>query len=126
MANPPDSEELRRQLQAHLRRLAAAGIEWLPQGPPLQIAPPPQHAKPSAVTVVQPSLPGVEEPANEAVAELSVEQRRIALAQLADEVSGCTRCPELCSTRTQTVFGDGRPGVELCFIGEAPGEDEDR
>jgi DNA polymerase len=23
------------------------------------------------------------------------------------------------------VFGDGPPGAELCFIGEAPGEDED-
>ena len=31
----------------------------------------------------------------------------------------------MCSTRTQTVFADGRPGVELCFVGEAPGADED-
>ena len=37
----------------------------------------------------------------------------------------CTRCPELAATRTQTVFGVGEPGVELCFIGEAPGADED-
>ncbi len=40
-------------------------------------------------------------------------------------MSKCTRCTELCSTRTQTVFADGGPGVELCFVGEAPGADED-
>src|SRR5213594_3655476 len=35
------------------------------------------------------------------------------------------KCPELCSTRTQTVFADGKVGAELCFVGEAPGADED-
>jgi DNA polymerase len=29
------------------------------------------------------------------------------------------------ANRTQTVFGVGRPDVELCFVGEAPGVDED-
>jgi DNA polymerase len=29
------------------------------------------------------------------------------------------------ATRTQIVFADGPPGVELCFVGEAPGADED-
>ena len=61
MANPPDSAELRRQLQAHLQRLAAAGIEWLPQGPPLEITAQPERAATPAVTVVQPSLPDVED-----------------------------------------------------------------
>ena len=44
---------------------------------------------------------------------------------LAEQVKGCTRCAELASTRTQTVFGVGAAGAELCFIGEAPGADED-
>lgn len=35
------------------------------------------------------------------------------------------RCPELVASRTRTVFGVGPPGVEICFIGEAPGADED-
>src|SRR5207249_2412643 len=47
------------------------------------------------------------------------------LHMLAKEVAGCTRCPELACTRTQTVFADGSAGAELCFIGEAPGADED-
>jgi DNA polymerase len=45
---------------------------------------------------------------------------------LAEEVSRCTRCRELASTRTQTVFGVGNSRARLCFLGEAPGADEDR
>src|SRR5207302_311597 len=55
----------------------------------------------------------------------ATEERRQALQLLAGEVAACGRCAELASTRTQTVFGQGGPGVELCFIGEAPGADED-
>ena len=57
--------------------------------------------------------------------DLSLEERQRGLQVLAQEVAKCTRCAELCSTRTQTVFGSGQPGVELCFVGEAPGADED-
>ena len=48
------------------------------------------------------------------------------LKVLAEEVAGCTRCGELASTRTQTVFGVGDPKARLCFLGEAPGVDEDK
>ena len=52
--------------------------------------------------------------------------RQTALAILADKVKGCTRCSELASTRTQTVFGVGNPQARILFIGEAPGADEDK
>jgi DNA polymerase len=55
-----------------------------------------------------------------------VEQRRQELAALAQQVAACTRCPQLASTRTQTVFGVGPLDPDLCFVGEAPGADEDR
>jgi uracil-DNA glycosylase len=45
---------------------------------------------------------------------------------LREQVAGCTRCEELARTRTQTVFGVGDPAARLCFVGEAPGADEDR
>ena len=48
------------------------------------------------------------------------------LAIIQAEVAGCTLCDELASTRTQTVFGVGNPKARLCFLGEAPGADEDR
>ena len=44
---------------------------------------------------------------------------------LRDRVSGCQRC-ELAATRTQTVFGAGRPGARWMIVGEAPGAEEDR
>jgi uracil-DNA glycosylase family 4 len=48
-----------------------------------------------------------------------------ALAILRDEVAACTRCEELAAGRTQTVFGVGPANARLCFLGEAPGADED-
>lgn len=42
------------------------------------------------------------------------------------EVAACRACDELASTRTQTVFGVGNPHARLCFLGEAPGADEDK
>jgi DNA polymerase len=56
---------------------------------------------------------------------LNAEQRRHSLEVLTEQVSGCTRCGELASTRTQTVFGVGKLDADVCFIGEAPGADED-
>lgn len=53
-------------------------------------------------------------------------KRAAALAEVAREVSACTRCTELASVRTQTVFGAGNPCARLVFCGEAPGADEDR
>ena len=49
-----------------------------------------------------------------------------ALAVVQKKVAACTRCSELASTRTQTVFGTGNPEARLMFLGEAPGADEDR
>ena len=46
------------------------------------------------------------------------------LAQIAQEIAACTRC-RLSGTRTQTVFARGNPDASICFIGEAPGADED-
>lgn len=41
------------------------------------------------------------------------------------QVLDCTKCG-LCKTRTQVVFGTGPVSAPLLFVGEAPGEDEDR
>lgn len=50
--------------------------------------------------------------------------RAIRLPTLAREVAACTKCV-LSATRTNTVFSRGNPDASLCFIGEAPGADED-
>lgn len=46
------------------------------------------------------------------------------LQVLQDEVKSCTKC-ELHATRTNTVFARGNPKASICFVGEAPGEEED-
>jgi DNA polymerase len=47
------------------------------------------------------------------------------LASIRQEVVACRLCRELAETRTQTVFGVGPDQPRLCFMGEAPGADED-
>ncbi|HEX4795436.1 MAG TPA: uracil-DNA glycosylase [Humisphaera sp.] len=58
--------------------------------------------------------------------ELSVEEKIARLAAMnQNEVSGCPKC-RLCEQRTHTVFGEGDANARLFFIGEGPGETEDR
>lgn len=46
------------------------------------------------------------------------------LEVIQNEVAACTKC-NLHSTRTNTVFSRGNSEALICFIGEAPGEEED-
>jgi DNA polymerase len=62
----------------------------------------------------------------EAAPQLPPEQRRRSLELLQEQVSTCSRCSDLLVSRTQTVFGEGPLDPELCFIGEAPGFNEDQ
>src|SRR5690348_8815899 len=52
-------------------------------------------------------------------------ERREALKQVLAQARGCTRCPELASTRKSVVFGAGHADADLMFVGEAPGASED-
>lgn len=111
------SDDLRRQLLARLRQLHNAGIDWLPNAPPVEMMAAQSVANQEGAMfdiADDPATPG-----------LPLEERRVALQLLADQIKTCTRCAALCSTRTQTVFADGNIAAELCFIGEAPGADED-
>jgi uracil-DNA glycosylase family 4 len=51
--------------------------------------------------------------------------RRVALDAVAAEVDACTRC-QLSMNRTRTVPGEGSPDPPVLFVGEGPGEEEDR
>lgn len=59
-------------------------------------------------------------------ANLSLNERILALDELDAKVKMCTRCPECVRNRTQTVFGVGNLKPRILFFGEAPGADEDR
>ena len=104
-------QDARRRIAQRLESLQRAGVVQLPKPvrKPAQAAPtvdPPRKAS----VVVQP-------PAAHGGGPLEV---------LRIEVAGCTRCEHLAAERTQTVFGVGNPQARLCFVGEAPGADEDR
>jgi DNA polymerase len=47
------------------------------------------------------------------------------LQNIRQELGECTRC-KLHRHRTHIVFGTGNPEARLVFVGEGPGEDEDR
>jgi len=50
---------------------------------------------------------------------------RLSLRALKEAAAGCTACP-LHETGTQTVFGEGLARAEILFVGEQPGDREDR
>lgn len=45
--------------------------------------------------------------------------------ELENSCKGCDKCP-LGKTKTNTVFGVGNKNADLMFVGEAPGESEDK
>ena len=57
---------------------------------------------------------------------MSADERREELKVLLQEARGCTRCPQLASTRATVVFGAGNADADLMFVGEAPGANEDK
>ncbi len=114
----PTRDDIALHVHQHLERLQRAGVQWVPVAN--QSLPPPEPATVSAGSSL---FAANDEPAAMAA---PAADRRVALAVLSEEVKACTACHELASTRTQTVFGVGPMDPEICFIGEAPGADEDR
>lgn len=98
---PPDELlALTRQLRAQLVRHAALGTWAAPGG----------------------ASPAV---AFEEGAASPLGDERASLAQLRADLGDCTRC-KLHGTRDHIVFGVGAEDASLMFVGEAPGEQEDR
>ena len=52
-------------------------------------------------------------------------EKGILLKELYEKNKNCCRC-DLCKSRTQIVFYDGDPNSRVMFVGEAPGEEEDK
>jgi DNA polymerase len=136
MADPTDPDALARQARQHLENLRAAGVEWVPMPKKRAPRPSPDADNPAGVppdlaaaAAISPETPAADlfgDVAQSPAAQETPERRRHELKILRDKVAGCTRCPELASTRTQTVFGVGPLDPPVCFVGEAPGADEDR
>lgn len=141
-----DAAQLRKAALQALESLGLAGIDYVPASAAPELAAPDVPAAVAAATgsasaaqsATMPSRPaaptantsnrsaGTLLPPEPEMLKLSLPKRREALTVLAQDVTLCKLCPELARTRTQTVFGVGNPQPRLCFMGEAPGADEDR
>ena len=144
-----DNDRLRHALRQTLESLAGAGVRQLPDGSetlqqwreaaqrqraaPTAAASAPAAHDPNAALSTEEELEVAKKRATSAPAATTAKSGDVAdvstaktLKILAQEVAGCTRCHELATTRTQTVFGVGDPQARLVFLGEAPGADEDK
>jgi DNA polymerase len=118
---------LRRILQQRLEALERAGVTHLPRRAGAPLASIDVSGAPSPISLSQP----VTDLTSDATpvpspSSLPPDDRISALRVLQEEVAGCTLCPALAKTRTQTVFGVGNPNPRVVFMGEAPGYDEDK
>jgi len=114
-----------RGVKQRLESLADAGVLDLPRARP-GTGDRTDDAEASAASISPPAVapPKSLAPVGKAV-EVPGAERLAALAILRDEVAGCRACVHLAEARTNTVFGSGNPAARLCFLGEAPGADED-
>jgi uracil-DNA glycosylase len=109
--------EIAASLRAYLEAHVDAGGMGIPRAP--RPAKPVEPVEPPAA---EPPPPVIE--AVPAAAPVTGQNAPRALDVIQAEVQACTKCA-LGATRTNTVFSRGNPDAKLCFIGEAPGADED-
>ncbi len=55
----------------------------------------------------------------------TIQRKSLELEEIYTHWTDCTRC-KLHQWRTNIVFGEGNPDAEVMFIGEGPGEEEDK
>ncbi len=144
------AEELPESVRKSLAWLSSSQVPAPPIHPPVAVSTPTER------TIRDPALGAAEYPASQAIpaaasssagpdrggsghataAEqpsepwrlpvLTLAQREERFAVLAGEVRDCRQCSAIVGYRQQTVFGDGLLTPTICFVGEAPGADEDR
>jgi DNA polymerase len=127
---------LARGLAGHVRRRAFSGAVRVAHAAPSRLAIAPPAGAPAARAggtslfgELAPAAPpsGVE-PLPDLPLARENQARAAACASLGELralVASCVACG-LAKTRTQTVFSDGREHARVMFVGEAPGESEDR
>ncbi len=119
----PSAEEIagraKKIVRQKLESLARSGIGHLGKPTIAAGSPPPLAKQPPVLETSKETVEMAKRPTK----SISAGDR---LEIIQKEVAACTRCAELVSHRSQTVFGVGNPKARLCFLGEAPGADEDR
>jgi len=118
------ADQLQRVVRQNLETLRFLGVDFvpLPQGVP-GASPDSTSAQEKQISLAAPRSTDSRSGTN---AKANAELKAKALAELlARHDAGCPHCTTV-TTHTRTVFGEGDPDARLMFIGEAPGEEEDR
>jgi DNA polymerase len=123
----------RKEIRSWLEREIALGLETLPRAVASAARAVPSAARAEAVELqAAPPPPASKAPVTtrdaSALEDLLVEpaiRAATSLDGLREVLGDCRRC-KLCQGRTNIVFGVGSPTARLMFVGEGPGEDEDR
>jgi DNA polymerase len=114
----PTQEQLQRGRRQKLQSLQRSGLRSIPAirnqpaAAAAEVTPDEESVPVAAVPVVSTQV---------GAGGSQAERLRV----IEQEVAACQLCPELVKNRSQTVFGVGNPDARLCFMGEAPGADED-
>ena len=108
-----DTRELLSSARALIAELAEEGVERF------------ERRAPAAVVAKQQSDAASDGGFDDPNTVESVGGMGRSLEDVRQQLGNCTRCP-LCEGRSQIVFGDGNPDASLMFIGEGPGQEEDR
>lgn len=125
--------DLTRQLRSQLVRHATLGAWAAPGGATARnAAASPEPNQPAAPASSQPMSWDPTDQASPAsdAAPIATDDAVIALGrrtlpEIRADLGDCTRC-KLHATRRSIVFGVGAPDTPLMFVGEAPGEQEDK
>jgi len=126
-------EALAAEALRHLEWLATAGVRELPPASLLQPATPSAQSRPEkgdgggrATTERRAhDTPPHDARSVDAAAGAAPLDAGAALQAIRADLGDCTRC-KLAAGRHHLVFGVGNPKAELVFVGEGPGEEEDR
>lgn len=124
-SDPFDSES---RQPVHVQRIAQGVRNQMAQPPrnsgSLPSAKPPSKMTKSGSEPVAPMLVTALPMSAAPVLDRNEKIRRLSVLD-ETQVQGCVKC-RLSETRTQTVFGEGDPDAAIFFVGEGPGENEDK
>jgi DNA polymerase len=133
---PPDAGDWRSEAQALVASAAALVRELAEEGvvdferrlemPTRQESPAraiPEATRPPRAMTPPPAPAAAAEPSP--VVRLPRAGSSASLEAVRSALGDCRRCG-LCEGRQKIVFGDGNPDADILFVGEGPGEQEDR
>lgn len=126
-AGEADEQEMEAPAEAREAAAASAEVLEVPAARVLREAPAARDGReaPAARDEAPAARDGHEAPHQEPMDDGLVVLGRRTLVEIREELGDCQRC-KLSKTRKSIVFGVGAQETALMFVGEAPGEQEDR